>query len=195
MGACLFFIRTAKEEWFMRSTFTRASPRPGRRWRSCDIASRPCGWSVGIHSPLTRVTVELLPEWEREVITEEKGFVQRYCISPTTPCLTRCISSPSTGIAGPLHIPGSLRNKAVFDAYRLASFHCSRGQYGRSDGYFGCVAHYLEDGAAPCHMANGEIAVPPGEPPLLQMDFFKRFLPVSTKWINRCSMCESTTAG
>lgn len=138
----------------------------------------------GIHSLLTKVTVELLPEWEREIIkSEEKGFIQRYCIFPDdakAPDAAPYIVAFPPEAKVSLHIPATLeRNKAVFDAYlpRVVSL-VQAGNTAEAMRYFGCVAHYLQDSAAPCHMAHGEIAVPPQGPPLLQMDFFKRFLPL-----------------
>lgn len=172
----------------MRSTFTRS--RATSPWSAMAVVAMlllapQVAGAWGIHSLLTRVTVELLPEWEREVIkSEEKGFVQRYCIFPDdakAPDAAPYIIAFPPELRVSLHIPASLeRNKAVFDAYlpRVISL-LKEGNTAEAMRYFGCVAHYLEDSAAPCHMAHGEIAVLPGEPPLLWMDFFKRFLPVS----------------
>lgn len=172
----------------MRAAFTSsrfASPWSAMAVLSMMLLSPQVAGAWGIHSLLTQVTVELLPEWEREVIkSEEKGFVQRYCIFPDdakAPDAAPYIVEFPKELRVSLHIPASVeRNKAVFDAYlpRVISL-LKEGNTAEAMRYFGCVAHYLEDSAAPCHMAHGEIAVPPGEPPLLQMDFFKRFLPVS----------------
>jgi hypothetical protein len=146
------------------------------------IGSPQAARAWGIHSLLTKVSVQLLPDWQRQTIkAEEKGFIDRYCIFPddakapdAAPYIVKF--PPEAKVS--LHIPGSLeRNKMVFDAYlpQIVSLF-QAGKTSEAMHYFGCVAHYLEDSACPCHMAHGEIAVPEQGPPLLQMDFFKRFL-------------------
>lgn len=148
------------------------------------IVSPQAARAWGIHSLLTKASVQLLPDWQREAIkAEEKGFIDRYCIFPDDPkapdAAPYIVKFPPEAKVS-FHIPASLeRNKMVFDAYlpQVVSLF-QAGKTSEAMHYFGCVAHYLEDSACPCHMAYGEMTVPEQGPPLLQMDFFKRFLPL-----------------
>ncbi len=202
-----FTQSTGNGDMLMRRLFTRncfVLPWTAMVLSSVLVLSPQIATAWGIHSLLTKVTVDLLPDWEREIIkVEEKGFVERYCIFPDdakAPDAAPYIIAFPPGERVSLHIPASLeRNKAVFDAYlpRVISL-LKAGNTAEAMRYFGCVAHYLEDSAAPCHMAYGEIAVPEQGPPLLQMDFFKRFMPIPDEVdqemlhsrIDNCAMTE-----
>lgn len=141
----------------------------------------------GIHGLLTKVALGLLSPWQRTLIqVEEKPMIQRYCIFPddaqAKDAAPYIVKFPSEAKIS-LHIPASLeQNKMVFDAYlpRVVSL-LRAGNTTEAMRYFGCIVHFLEDSACPCHMAYGTASVPEGAPPLLQMDFFKRFLPTSDK--------------
>lgn len=141
------------------------------------------GW--GVHDRLTQAAVELLPDWQRAWIKAEEGaLVRRYCVFPdfagdvdAKPYILPFLAEEKIS----LHIPGQeTKHRQLFDAYlsrTMASL--KTGETADALRWFGCVAHFLEDSAAPCHMRFGELKFPEDGPPLLQMDFFKRFLPVS----------------
>lgn len=140
------------------------------------------GWCWGIHPLLSKAAVELLPEWQHTLIKDsEKGFIQRYCNYPDIvrePDAAFHVLKFPAEVKVSHHIPNTLEHqKLLFDAYLPRIVDLLRaGKIDEAMRFFGSLGHFLEDSATPCHMAYGEAMVPPDGPPLLQGDFFKRFM-------------------
>lgn len=141
----------------------------------------------GIHSLLTQVALSLLPEWQRKAIGKEAdNLVRRYCIFPD---VVRDADAKPYVLPFPKeaevshHIPGTLaQQRLMFDAYlpRVVEL-LKAGNTVEALRLFGSLMHFIEDSSAPCHMRYGETRVPNDAPPMLQIDFFKRFLPLPDK--------------
>lgn len=153
---------------------------------SAVLAPQPC-FAWGFHALITKVAVALLPAWQQEAIRAGRaGFERRYCVFPddaNAPDAAPYVLKFPAEQKISHHIPASLQHQTtLFEAYLPRVVELLKAQkVDEGMKYFGSLAHFLEDSSAPGHMAYGEARVPEDAPPMLQMDFFKRFLPKSDR--------------
>lgn len=155
------------------------------------------------HAHISRVAIERLPDWQREMLKpEEDHFADDYSYYPDkffTPEAKPYVLPDPPEMKAVNHIPASReQNEMVFRHYfPLAVDALQKDRLADGMKYLGCIAHFIQDSSSPGHVRFGETRIDPLGPPLQQMGGLMDLLDVSdetrTEWIHlRIDHCPFT---